>query len=327
MTLLLPANRPPARFYRGGAKIAAFRGESGRPEREPEDWVGSTTTVAGEERLGLTVLPDGRLLRDAVAEDPVYWLGREHVARFGADTRLLVKLLDAGQRLPVHAHPSDEWAAAHVGRAHGKAEAWYILEGGTVHLGLREDVEAAALLALVEAQDTAGLLALLHEVEVSPGDVVWVPPGELHAIGAGVFLLELQQPEDLSILLEWEGFALDGARDGHLGVGFATALGAVTLRRRSAEDVAQLVRTIPAAGSMFPVAADRYFRLDRVLVDGHATLDRGFAIVVVAEGGVVLERQQDVILNRGATAVVPAAAGRVRLRGRGTVLVCRPPVP
>ncbi|WP_231560250.1 hypothetical protein [Microbacterium hominis] len=39
----------------------------------------------------------------------------------------LVKLLDAGQRLPVHAHPDDAFAAAHLGRAHGKAEAWYIL--------------------------------------------------------------------------------------------------------------------------------------------------------------------------------------------------------
>ncbi|MBN9239542.1 MAG: carbohydrate kinase [Micrococcales bacterium 70-64] len=325
MTLLVPSNRPPARFYRGGARITAFRGEPPAADREPEDWVGSTTTIAGEERLGLTTLPDGRLLRDAVAADPEHWLGREHVARFGDDVRLLVKLLDAGQRLPVHAHPSDEWAAGHLGHAHGKAEAWYILEGGTVHVGLREDVDAAALRDLVERQDTAGLLALLHEVEVAPGDVVWVPPGELHAIGAGVFLLELQQPEDLSILLEWEGFALDGARDGHLGVGFDTALGAVNLRAR--RDVSELVGTIPGAGSMFPVGADQYFRLDRVIVDGHATLDRGFAILVVADGELSLEREGDVALVRGATAIVPAAAGHVRLRGSGTVLVCRPPAP
>jgi hypothetical protein len=43
--------------------------------------------------------------------------------RFGADTRLLVKLLAAGQRLPVHAHPHVSFAAEHLGRAHGKAEA------------------------------------------------------------------------------------------------------------------------------------------------------------------------------------------------------------
>ncbi|MGO8610104.1 phosphoheptose isomerase, partial [Rhizobium johnstonii] len=77
-----------------------------------------------------------------------------------------------------------------------------ILQGGVIHVGLRDDLDPRALRALVDRQDTAALLALLHAVEVSPGDVVWVPPGELHAIGAGVLLLELQQPEDLSILLE-----------------------------------------------------------------------------------------------------------------------------
>jgi len=325
MTLLVPSNRPPERFYRGGARIAAFRGEPSAAEREPEDWIGSTTTIAGETLLGLTVLPDGRLFQKAVAADPEYWLGREHVARFGDDTRLLVKLLDAGQRLPVHAHPSDDWACAHLGRAHGKAEAWYILEGGTVHVGLREDVTHESLHDLVTRQDTAGLLALLHEVEVSAGDVVWVPPGELHAIGAGVFLLELQQPEDLSILLEWDGFALDGERDGHLGVGFDTALGAVTLHGRSAEELKQLVHPGPTAGSVFPADAERFFWLDRVIVDGHATVERGFAIVVVADGELVLESERNLRLPRGTTAIVPAAAGLIKLRGHGTALICRPP--
>lgn len=325
MSLLLPSNRPPERFYRGGARITAFRGEPSAAEREPEDWIGSTTTIAGEARLGLTELPDGRLLREAIAADPVYWLGRDHVERYGSDTRLLVKLLDAGQRLPVHAHPCDDWALAHLGSAHGKAEAWYILEGGTVHVGLRQDVTQEALHDLVTGQDTAGLLALLHEVEVSPGDVVWVPPGELHAIGAGVFLLELQQPEDLSILLEWEGFALDGARDGHLGVGFDVALGAVNLRGRGVDELARLVRTVPAAGPMFPADADSYFRLDRVIVDGSATIDSGFAIIVVAEGELVLEGEHSLRLPRGATAILPAAVGRIRLRGQGVALVCSPP--
>ncbi|NJI21379.1 carbohydrate kinase, partial [Aeromonas veronii] len=92
--LVLPSNRPPERFYRGGARISAFRGESGDARREPEDWIGSVTTVNGETSLGLTRLPDGRLLRDAVAADPVAWLGDDHVRRWGDDTRLLVKLLD-----------------------------------------------------------------------------------------------------------------------------------------------------------------------------------------------------------------------------------------
>lgn len=322
--ILLLSNRPAERFYRGGAGISAFRGEAGAAPREPEDWIGSTTTVNGERTLGLTTLPDGRVLRDAIEQDPVAWLGEDHVARWGADTRLLVKLLDAGQRLPVHAHPHDDFAATHLGRAHGKAEAWYILQGGTVHVGLRDDVGAAELADLVTRQDVAGLVGLLHEVEVAAGDVVWVPPGELHAIGAGILLLELQQPEDLSILLEWEDFAIDGAAVGHLGLGFARALAAVNRRGRSRDDLDALVRTATTSGSVFPAAADEYFRLERIPVEGSASVDRGFSIVVVSDGRVAIS---GIEYPAGTTLLVPHAAGASEATGTGELLVARPPAP
>lgn len=322
--IVLPSNRPPERFYRGGARISAFRGEEEAAPREPEDWVGSTTTIRGEEALGLTTLPDGRLLRDAIEADPVAWLGDRHARRWGSDARLLVKLLDAGQRLPVHAHPHDDFAASHLGRTHGKAEAWYILEGGTVHVGLREDVAVEALADLVGRQDVEALLGLLHVIEVHPGDVVWVPPGELHAIGAGVLLLELQQPEDLSILLEWEGFEIDGPQEGHLGLGFDLALTAVTRTARSVAETGALVHAAPSSGSVFPRDADEYFRLVRMPVHGAAIVEPGFAIVVVVRGTVAVAGQS---LAAGATVLVPAAAGRLEASGDGELLVARPPAP
>ena len=319
--VVLTSNRPAPRFYRGGRRITDFRGDPAAGDFEPEDWVGSTTTVAGHDSLGLTVLPDGRTLADTIAADPLGWLGAEHVARFGADTRLLVKLLDPGQRLPVHAHPSAAWATEHVARAHGKVEAWFILSPGVVHLGLRADVSDADLHALVSAQDTAGLLALLNTVDVAAGDVVLVPAGVLHAISEGVLLVELQEPEDLSILLEWRGFELDGERDGHLGVGFDLALTAVDHHALSPDRLAELVR--PAGfGSVFPPEADEFFRLERVAVEGTATLAPGFAILVVVSGEV---RLGDLSLPRGRTVVVPNAAGAIVLTGAGEVLACRPP--
>jgi len=319
--ILLPSNRPAERFYRGGARISAFRGEEGTAPREPEDWIGSTTTVNGEPALGLTTLPDGRVLRDAIEQDPIAWLGDEHVARWGADTRLLVKLLDAGQRLPVHAHPHDDFAARHLGRAHGKAEAWYILQGGTVHVGLKEDVDASVLADLVTRQDVTALLGLLHEIAVAEGDVVWVPPGELHAIGAGILLLELQQPEDLSILLEWEDFAIDGAALGHLGLGFDLALAAVNRRGRSDVEISTLVSTAPASGSAFPAAADEYFRLERIPVDGSVVIEPGFSIVVVSEGRIAIDGE---LSSAGAALLVPHAAGALEASGHGELLVARP---
>ncbi|BBE21400.1 mannose-6-phosphate isomerase [Arthrobacter sp. MN05-02] len=318
----LPSNRPPERFYRGGARISAFRGEPSAAEFEPEDWIGSTTTIFGEAELGLTRLGNGTLLRNAVSTDPEYWLGREHAARWGSDVRLLVKLLDAGQRLPVHAHPDDAFAARQLGHSHGKAEAWYILQGGTVHLGLTRDVGEAELAALVEAQDVDALLGLLHQVDVAPGDVVWVPPGVLHAIGAGVLLLELQQPEDLSILLEWRDFALDGTTDGHLGLGFDVALTAVQRTAVSREALAGLVRTAPPMGSVFPPDADAFFRLERIPVEGQVPLDPGFAVLVVSDGAVSIGGRP---APRGSTWLLPAGAGGVLVDGDGEVLLARPP--
>jgi mannose-6-phosphate isomerase len=173
--ILLPSNRPPDRFYRGGRKITEFRREPLAGDREPEDWIASTTTLAGEESLGLSTLADGRSLKGAIEAEPEAWLGAAHVKLFGADSRLLVKLLDAGQRLPVHAHPHGSFAAVHLRRAHGKAEAWYIVDGGEVYAGLKQDVTVDELKSLVMRQDVDTLLGLLHRIEVIPGDVVYVP--------------------------------------------------------------------------------------------------------------------------------------------------------
>jgi mannose-6-phosphate isomerase len=324
--IVLPSNRPPDRFYRGGRKITDFRGEPPAGDREPEDWVASTTALAGEQSLGVTVLPDGRSLKAVIEEQPEGWLGRAHVELFGADARLLVKLLDAGQRLPVHAHPHASFAAVHLGRAHGKAEAWYIVEGGEIYLGLKHDVAGDDLESLVMSQDVEAMLSLLHRILVYPGDVVFVPPGVLHAINEGVFLVELQEPEDLSILLEWRDFDLDGERDGHLGLGFDVALEAVECRHRSGEEVAELIRSAGFGSSVLPEAADPYFRLERVALNGATTLDPGFAVLVMLSGEADLGDRRAVHLRGGNTAVAPHAFGRLILNGSGELLACRPPL-
>ncbi len=321
--VVLPSNCPPDRFYRGGRHITDFRRVDPAGDHEPEDWVASTTTLFGEPVLGRTTLPDGRLLDGAVRSDPEGWLGASHVARYGADTRLLVKLLDAGQRLPVHAHPDVAFAGTHLGRAHGKAEAWFILTSGVVHLGLTADVDAGNLRRLVDRQDSAALLGLLHRIPVTPGDVVFVPPGVLHAIGEGVFIVEVQEPEDLSILLEWRGFDLDGSRDGHLGLGFDLALRAVERRARSGAEMADLVRPAGFGPSVLPRAADPYFRVERIDVAGRATTDPGFAVLVTLSGAVTLDGGP--ALPAGTTAVAPHGAGPLAFAGQGEVLVCRPP--
>jgi mannose-6-phosphate isomerase len=252
------------------------------------------------------------------------WLGERHVERFGDDAMLLVKLLDAGQRLPVHAHPDGVFANTYVSSAHGKAEAWYILSPGTVHLGLVRDVPLEELHKLVESQDSAALLALMHEVPVETGDCVFVPHGVLHAIGAGILLAEVQEPEDLSILLEWNGFDLDGVSDGHLGLGFGLALTAVEGRGRSTEEVDALVRRGVPDGPVLPSDAEEFFRLDRV--SHRRDFPAGFAIIIALDDAQLTSaagwRQP---LPAGSTALVPYSAGTFRIDG--TALVARPPQP
>src|SRR3954466_12738451 len=208
--MLLPNNQFD-HFYRGGDRIKALRGGPGGPRR-PEEWVASATTRAGEALQGLSALPSGELLRDAVHADPAGWLGPAHVERYGGEgVELLVKLLDAGQRLPVHVHPTRAFAGRPLGLAHGKTEAWVVVEadpGAVVGIGLRRPMGREELGRLVAAHDSAALVDAVHRREVRPGDAVLVPSGTAHYIGEGILVTELQEPTDLSILLEWDGFAV-----------------------------------------------------------------------------------------------------------------------
>lgn len=321
--IVLPANQPADRFYAGGQQIAEFRGDVHDGGNTPEDWVASTTCLFGEARLGLTRLPSGEHLREAVAADPEGWLGAEHVARWGADTKLLTKLLDAGQRLPVHIHPDGAFAGRHLGHAHGKTEAWLVLRPGTVHLGLRREVSPEELARLVAEQDTAALLDALHPVAVEAGDAVFVPSGFPHAIGEGILLVEVQEPEDLSILLEWEGFALDPEAPKDLGLGFELALQATDLRVRSTEEIESLV-VRGGKGSAMPDAAAPYFRAHWV---GAGALEQGFAVVVILEGEGTLDWDGGSIeVSRGSTVLLPHVTATT-LTGELRAAWCRPPAP
>ncbi|UFU01815.1 class I mannose-6-phosphate isomerase [Ruania suaedae] len=329
MIIEVSANRPPERFYRGGRRLADLRGEQAVGEYEPEDWVGSMTCVHGEGPVGLTRLPDGRMLREAIGAEPYWWLGAAHVARYGADAMVLVKLLDAGQRLPVHAHPDREFARTHFAAPHGKTEAWFLFTGGSLHLGLQRDLSAEELAGVLERQDAAEILGLMHEVQVEAGDVVFVPAGVLHAIGGGLLLVELQEPEDFSLMLEWQGYPIDGPRDGHLGLGYDVALQAMERRARTPEEMAELVRPAGYGPSVFPDAADPFFRLGRERVQGEVQVEAGFAVVIVTEGQVEVTDASGArtTLRRGATALAPHAAGTLTLTGDAEVLICRPPAP
>jgi mannose-6-phosphate isomerase len=329
--IVLPPNQL-HRFYRGGARISALRSSDNEDPYAPEEWIASMTSPFGEPGVGIATLPNGTSLPDAIATDPEAYLGPQHVERFGPHVAVLIKLLDAAERLPVHLHPDDDFARDHLGSQWGKTEAWIILEadpGAAVQVGFKDAVELSTLAAWVDSQDSEALLSALHRVTVTAGDTVFVPAGTPHAIGEGILLAELQQPTDFSLLLEWKGFASD-IDAASLGLGMDVALRAVDMTPWSAEDLALAGSTRASDRSgvetLFPAAADAFFRAERL--EGGAQLEQAFAVLLITGGSGVLHGDDwKMDIARGDAILVPYAAGAYALEGSVQALRCMPPPP
>lgn len=118
----------------------------------------------------------------------------------GGDPDLLIKYLFTAEKLSVQVHPDDRMAQAQ-GRPRGKDEAWVILAAepdATIGIGLKrelspDELRAAALDGSIEH--------ILDWRPVAPGDVLYSPSGTIHAIGAGVTLVEVQQNSDTTFRL------------------------------------------------------------------------------------------------------------------------------
>jgi mannose-6-phosphate isomerase len=320
--LALPPNLL-RRFYRGGAGIAALRGIELADDHMPEDWVGAVNAPFGSDGEGLSRFEDGTLVRDALAADPEAFLGPEHVARYGPDLGLLVKILDAGQRLPVHFHPGRAFARRAFGDSHGKTEAWIIVSatpGAAVHLGFGAPVAPDTVRGWIADQDAPAMLAAMRRVPVAAGDAILVPAGLPHAIGEGILLVELQEPTDYSVLMEWRDVGV-AEPEGHLGLGWERALEDLDLDALDDARLASL-KGFPGERRLLPAEADAYFRAERVR--GGDDLDPGFSILVALAGEGALAGRP---LRRGETVLVPYAAGPCALAGDVEAIRCRPADP
>jgi mannose-6-phosphate isomerase len=301
------------RFYHGGALIGRLRGEPEEDGYLPEDWLGSVTEARNpgstDSEEGLSRLADGRLLRDAVEADPIGWLGEAHVDEFGTSTALLVKLLDAAERLPVHAHPDRAFARDAFGSEFGKTEAWVVLDTreaeADVWVGLSEPVDPERYLAWIEEQDAERLLGSLNRISVRAGDLVYVPAGVPHAIGAGALIAELQEPTDFSLLCEHAGFPIE-SEDSHLRLGWEAAVTALDL------DAHEPIRSLPLDATSFFWADDVPEPAGR------------FAVLLVLEG----EGSVDGASARpGSAFAIPASTADLRVEGDLRVLRCLAPDP
>ncbi len=113
---------------------------------------------------------------------------------------LLIKFIFPHDKLSVQVHPDDALAQA-AGHPRGKTECWYVLSakpGSTIALGLQPGVTTENVRAAI---DDNTLESLLNQLPVETGDLIFVDPGTIHAIGPGIVLFEVQQQSDLTYRL------------------------------------------------------------------------------------------------------------------------------
>ena len=183
----------------GGDKIIPFKHLDSKLESVGESWEISgvkdnETIVANGPYKGLT-------LNQLVAKLKDQLVGKENYKRFGDEFPLLIKFIDARQNLSIQVHPDDETAHRH-GKERGKTEMWYCVDvqkcksaHSYLYNGLKMRLTPDTYKEMVE-KDT--ITEALARYEVFEGDVFFIPAGRIHAIGAGCFVLEIQQTSDVT---------------------------------------------------------------------------------------------------------------------------------
>jgi mannose-6-phosphate isomerase len=124
-------------------------------------------------------------------------LGQAVVERYGTEFPLLIKLLDAREDLSIQVHPDDTYARTENLGTYGKMEAWYVLQSdnGRVAYGLQDSIDKESFASAIAENRVNDAIRFFN---VKAGDVVYVPPGTVHALCQNVLVYEVQQSSDLT---------------------------------------------------------------------------------------------------------------------------------
>jgi mannose-6-phosphate isomerase len=244
-------------------------------------------------------------------------LGERAVEVFGERFPLLAKFLDAHDTLSVQVHPDDAYAREHEGGKLGKTEAWYILHaepGAQLVYGLERPASPQQVREAIAANR---LETLLHFVTVQPGDVVFVPSGTVHAIGAGIVLYELQEYSDVTYRLYDYGRLQSDGRPRELHIEPSLAVMHYEPSSPATVTALDLASTSPAMQRRALVGC-RYFMLEEGKIEHDVEADASAVsceIMTVLDGAVrvAAEGREPLALGLGETAVLPAGMGRYQL--------------
>jgi mannose-6-phosphate isomerase len=245
----------------------------------------------------------GQSLNDLVVRFREQLVGQECNDSFP----LLVKLIDAKENLSLQVHP-DLKAAAVLG-GEPKSECWYVLDAlpdAAVYVGFRSSVDEKAILKALKDKTFKDLM---RRIKVRKGDVVSIPAGRVHAIGAGCLMLEVQQNSNTTYrLFDWDRLGKDGqARQLHLEKGMRAIhwddRGEPLVAAQIAEDSDDFIRWHILTTEFFALNRWLFFKPYRLHSDGGS-----FLLLFAEEGELLLQAGGlSVRVPHGRSCLIPAA--------------------
>ncbi|MBQ8732041.1 MAG: class I mannose-6-phosphate isomerase [Oscillospiraceae bacterium] len=184
---ILPLKMAPAfqDYLWGGDQLNRVYHKNAPLDRVAESWELSCHK-SGESRIGNG--PSAGMTLSRYLEEHPEAAG----SRYSGDFPVLVKFLDARQRLSLQVHPTEEYALRVEGE-HGKTEMWYVVDcepGAELIIGLSRTIEREEFLRRIEEHT---ILDVVGRYPVAPGDVYFIEAGTLHGIGDGILIAEIQQ--------------------------------------------------------------------------------------------------------------------------------------
>ena len=262
---------------------------------------------------------EGVSLRELMTRYGTALLGRK--ARSDGRFPLLVKLIDAGDRLSLQVHPDEQVAQRIGGGAESKTEMWYIIaacRGANILAGLSP---RATRLQLKDQLSSPEVEQLLQVYPSQPGDAYFIPSGTLHAIGGGNLILEIQQNSDTTYRIsDWGRVDAAGrSRELHVEKG----LMAIDFMNRSSPRIAGVSDEVAHNRKFSIVDRCRYFKVDDLRLvtvwhdDTSATGSFHLLSAVnkpVRIGKGALAEEQALELQAGETALIPFAYGAYSVR-------------
>lgn len=288
----------------------------------PYEHTGESWEVACHEN-GNSIIRNG-LLQGITLKEALKIHGKELVGKDmkeGEKFPLLIKFIDAKDKLSVQVHPEDAYAMVHENGELGKSEAWYILDakpGAKLIAGLQDHVTKEDF---VKALEQGQLEQVLHEVEVQAGDVINIPAGFVHAIEDGIMLAEIQQNSDTTYrVYDWNRVGLDGkSRELHVD----KSLDVIDFEGKHPKDIAKGLCIKKGKNDIIYYVANSYFSLEQLnlnepmMVTGQKT----YRIYMCVNGeGKVLYNGQSYPFTLGDTFMIPAEIDTYTLEGHATLV-------